>query len=101
MRTKFLTAILAGGFVVAAGVTMAEPLRLSDHQMDDVSAGALAIGVGAAAALGNVVSATNSTSAAIVIPGAAAAANTSAAIALSAFGPAAAATQSASAAITP
>ncbi len=101
MRTNFLTAILAGSLIVAAGATMANPLRLSDHQMDDVSAGGLAISIGAAAALGNVVSATNSTSAAAVVPGAAAAANISSAAALSAFGPAAAATSSASAAATP
>ncbi len=98
MRTKFLTAILAGGFVVVAGAAMADPLRLSEKQMDGVNAGALALAAGAAAALGNVVSATNTNSAAVVIGPNAAAANVSTAAALSAFAPAVAQTASSSAA---
>ena len=54
MRCKFLSAIFAGGLTVAAGAALAdEPLRLSDGDMDRVSAGASAIAEGAAAAIGD------------------------------------------------
>lgn len=102
MRIKIISTLLAGAIAAAAGTAIAEPLRLSDDQLDTVSAGSVAIGLGTATAFGDVISSTQSTSGALAVDGTlAAAANVSTALGASLLFGAVASTTSTSAAALP
>jgi len=72
---KIMTStIVAGVLLAAASLANAEPVALSDAQMDQVSAGATALALAGATAFGDLISATGAyTSTAAVSPGFAAA----------------------------
>lgn len=102
MRCKLFSAILAGGLTVAAGAAMADPITLTDAQLDGVNAGATAVTAGASAALGDLIAETISVSQAVAVAGNfATAQNETAALAASTFFGAAAASESVSAASLP
>jgi hypothetical protein len=103
MQSKIISAILAGGLAVAAGVALADqPLQLTEAQMDGVSAGATAIAAGASATLGDLLSETVSISTATAIDNTfASASNTTIGIASSVFFGAASASTSGSASSLP
>jgi len=78
--------IVAGVLLAAAGVANAEPVALSDAQMDQVSAGATALGWGGAISFGDLIAATSAnTQTVAVAPGFAAASTVSGAIAASVY----------------
>jgi hypothetical protein len=102
MRCKLFSAILAGGLTVAAGAAMADPMKLTDTQLDGVNAGAAAAATGRSLAVGDLIAETLSKSAAEAVAGSYAVAhNAEAALAASTYFGAAAASQSASAATLP
>ncbi|MCA8881265.1 MAG: hypothetical protein KDA73_15210 [Rhodobacteraceae bacterium] len=102
MRSKLFSAILAGGLTVAAGAALADNYKLTDAQMDGVSAGATAIAFGASGAVGDLLAETIDVSAAQAQAGVfAAATNSSTALAASTWFGAAAASSSTSAASLP
>jgi hypothetical protein len=86
MRTKLCSAMLGAALLASAGhASAAEPLRLSDAQLDSVTGGATAVAIGAAAALGDIVSASATNVAAAVNGPNAAAASQSASVAVATF----------------
>ena len=94
--------IVAGVLLAAAGVANAEPVALSDAQMDQVSAGATAGAAALAAAFGDLISTTQAaTSTIAVAPGFASAAALSIAIGSSVYFPGAAASSAAASASLP
>ena len=72
MRKSILSTLLAGGLTVAAGAALAgEPMKLTDAQLDGVSAGAFAGVTSISGGVGNWVNLTQVDHAAVVIGGAA------------------------------
>jgi hypothetical protein len=102
MLRKLYSALLAGGLTLAAGAAMADPIALTDVQLDGVNAGAAAAAIGASAALGDLIAETVSVSGAVAVAGnSATATNKTAALAVSTLFGAAAVSESASAATLP
>lgn len=103
---KSMTSVIAGLLLAGAGAAnAAQPVALSDAQMDSVSAGATAISAAAAQALGAIAAQTGATTTTITVGNVrATATGSSTAIALTAnplFGPAVALSGSASGASLP
>lgn len=97
---KRATSILAGVALLALGglAQADEPVPLSEGQMDQVTAGATALAISAAATLGDVVSSTVANAQTLTAPGIASASANSTGIAASVFFNAAASSSSQAAA---
>ena len=92
MRKSILSTFLAGGFMLAAGAAFADERRqLSDAQLDNVSAGAVAAVVGFSGGAGDLLNLTQIKQVAVVAGGAAVAAGSATNVSASLLFPAASA----------